>query len=152
MSLVNHKYHVTFTEATETYPAVDREINFTDNSSTVDDKDKVFLPPGSNSSWTADTPSLILDVSTVIPTIAPHGRKVKYLLIETDNPVYLWFGDDPTAAPITATPICVSTMMMIQSPISGAFQKIWAVNPSRTTDTEPKTVSMKLYYTLVNVA
>lgn len=151
MSLVNHKYHVTFTETTETYPSVDREINFTDNASAHDDKDKIYMYPGSEVSWDIDTPRKILDVSEAIPNIAPNGRAVKYMLIESDYPIYLWFDDDPTANPITATPLKLNGMMMWQSPAGGSIQKIWAVNPSRTTDPEPKTVSIKLYYTLVDL-
>jgi len=151
MSIINHRFHVTFTEDTDAYPSVDREINFTDSSSSNDDKDRVFIPPGSNAVWTADTATKIFDVSAVIATVAPYGRRARYMLIEVSSPVYLWFENEPTGDPITTTPIRVERMMMIEGPTTGSVQKIWAVNPSRTDDATPITAEIKLWYSLVNL-
>jgi hypothetical protein len=155
MAIVNHKYRVTFTEDTDTYPSVDREINFTDSSTPIDDKDRIFIAPGSAATWDLDTPVKIFDVSAPISGVAPNGRKARYMLIEVTSPVYLWFENDPTPLnpgdPITAIPIRIERMMMVEGPTSGSIQKIWAVNPSRTTDPNPVTVEIKLYYTLVNL-
>jgi len=152
MAIVNHKFRVTFTEDADSNASVDREINFTDQSTSTDDKDRKYIAPGSAAAWTGDTPLKILDVSDVIATVAPYGRKTKYLLIETTTPIYLWFEDDPTASPITASPITVERMMMVEAPTGGGVQKIWAVNPSRDTDPTPVTAEIRLYYTIVNAA
>jgi len=151
MAIVNHKYHVTFTEDTDTYPSVDREINFSDSSSSVDDKDRIFITPGSGDTWNLDTPIKIFDSSESISGIAPNGRRARYLLIEVTSPVYLWFENDPGTPPITSIPVRVERMMVIEGPPVGCVQKIWAINPSRTSDTNPVTVEIKLYYTLVNL-
>ena len=153
MAVVNHHFHATFTEDTASHPAVDVKQDWMDSSSSNDDKQKVYIPASVNTVWMSDIPVKVLDVSAET-AYAPNGQRARYLVIETNSPVYLWFENDPTVAvgsPIVAVPICVERMMMIEGPLTGSIQKIWAVNPSRTTDPNPVTVELKMWYTLVNL-
>jgi hypothetical protein len=155
MSIINHKFHATFTEDGDTYPSVDREINFTDSSSSADDKTRVFIKPSAEDTWQTDTPVKVLDVTNALVGTTDDGARVRYLLIETSSPVYLWFENDPTivspATSIATTPVVVERMMMIEGPGSGSIQKIWAVNPSRTTSVNPVTIELKMWYSLVPI-
>lgn len=149
MSIVNSKFHVTFTEDTESYPSVDREINFTDSTTKWDGKDKFYIKPGTNADWHSDDAITLLDITSA-------DKRVKYFLLETDIPINVWFGTFPEHdgyGVITTPEIRVERMMMLEGPGSGAFDKLYVVNPARTAGAggTNQTASIKLYYTLVDL-
>lgn len=139
MGLVNNKFTFTFTDDDSSDPVVTETVNFTDNSGDNYTSTRHKIPAGSALTWQEEplaSEVTLLDLSTLsVP------QKAKYLIIQTQNPMYIWFGKHPdrdidgnidtTASPETR----VDKLLVIAGPAStGVISKIYAINPSRAAD------------------
>jgi hypothetical protein len=149
MAVINNKFSFTLTDDAASDPIIDEVVNFTDNSGdTYFTKVKKLVPGDSTTAptWDLDTETTLLDLSSEGALI-----KAKYLVIQVDHPVYMWFGVAPTRdvdgkVDITVSPeFRVDRLMVVSGPAgSGSVQKIYAINPDRDNSTTNFTVTVKL--------
>lgn len=150
MALINSKFHFTLTDDQASNPSIDQQINFTDNTGDTYTTTVKKIAPGASPStdWKEDTETELMDLTT-------QAVRANYIIIQTDNPVYLFIGRTParTADPVplvdtAITPeLRINRMMVISGPNSGSTYKIYAINPSREeTDNLTATVTITYVY------
>lgn len=139
MGLINSKFTFTFTDDEATDPVVTETVNFTDDSGDNYTSTRHKIPAGAETTW-VETASgdevLLFDLSTL-----PSPQKAKYLVIQTINPIYVWFGKHPDRditgnIDTTASPeIRIDKLMVVSGPANtGVTSKVYAINPSRAED------------------
>lgn len=143
MAVITQKFNATITD--EIDPTTTQEINFTDDSHTNYSVSSITLAPYDHtiySSWKAVPESTLLDVSSY-----PPPSVASYLIIKTNNPIYIWTGRAPERVSgeidESVTPKLVVSRCLI---LSGAVNKIYAINPSADNSTPPLTAHIKITY------
>ena len=141
--LISNKFLGTVTD--ETDPETKIESNFTENSYENYATATVTITPGSATSWVDDTESTVIDLSSA-------GRLARYIVLKSNAPAYLWLGRQPVRdidghiiENISAGgfPKTGLNRLMV---LDGSTDRIYAINPSRTTDPTPLTVKIRVVY------
>ena len=141
MALISQKLTVTITD--ENDPTTTQVIDFTDDAyenywvmaASMDPFDHTAY-----ASWLNAPAQLIFD--------ATASTQAGYVVIKTDNPIYVWFGrtparigadpDDPIDETVTPK-ITVSNCLVV----SGGVTKVYAIIPSKDDDAPPLTAHVK---------
>lgn len=141
MALITQKFTATVTD--EADPTTVQEINFTDDAYQNYSVIATSLAPFNHvtyATWLNAPETLIFDATSL-------ATQAGYVIIKTDNPIYLWVGRAPArtadpGTPIdeTVTPKLVASRCFI---VSGGVTKVYALNPSKDNDTPPLTAHIK---------
>ena len=146
MALINNKFNFTLTDDTDSDPVIDQVVNFTDNAGDTYTTTVKKIVAGSADTWTEETETELMDLSG-------QSKKPNYLVIQCDNPIYIWLGRTPARdggvpdlIDTTVTPeLRIERLMVVSAPASGSTNKIYAINPSRV-DGENKTAVITITY------
>jgi hypothetical protein len=139
MALISQKFTATITDDRD--PTTIQEVNFTDDAYSNYSVTSITLSPFNSSShndWKTVSTTTLFDASAF--------TQAGYIIVKTDTPIYVWFGKEPErdgsgAIDEVTSPKTVISRCLI---LSGGLTKLYAINPSKNTDTPPVTAHIKV--------